>query len=566
MQLPLINDKAWDWCLLELRDKATYFEKNNTVLAFDTESPVCKSDTLIDDDLRRELISATEPLRNVLEAQRDWHPNSNDQVLNLVHPSLFPLVYGKTSVLMRGGKVPLDNVLSSYKDAEVAPVIMIPHRTPAERWQGGGTWSSRFTWLPCEVEFDGPRSRDVRITSYINNLHPRHKDVYSTIEKVIGLAIEPWNDILVKGWGRAPARIRTFGTEFVPSGPPEWAAGLRAIDDSKETDPEAYEKALIKVREYMDLPNREDWDEDLYGYEEPLASDDFREAFGLEGIVDAKWEQIKNVIHPDVGVSYTYEQWKKGQVSNPVFGRESYQFTHHYYDVDLRRDYEHKGLQVIVKLSGIELTPEKPTYEGGNWHIEGMQNEHIVATAIYYYDVENVTESRISFRTEAEMDDDDLEYTQGEHWPLAKIFGIESGWLSNEPAIQILGSVSTPQGRLIAFPNTLQHKVAPFELADKTKPGHRRFLVLWLVDPHYRICSTRNVPPQQHDWWAPGAYEKVDFTPFPAEILNMITDNIGEWPMGLDEAKKLRLELMAERTRAQEMVTERPGEYNFCEH
>lgn len=24
---------------------------------------------------------------------------------------------------------------------------------------------------------------------------------------------------------------------------------------------------------------------------------------------------------------------------------------------------------------------------------------------------------------------------------------------------------------------------------------------LWLVDPYYRICSTRNVPPQRQDWW-----------------------------------------------------------------
>jgi hypothetical protein len=27
---------------------------------------------------------------------------------------------------------------------------------------------------------------------------------------------------------------------------------------------------------------------------------------------------------------------------------------------------------VIVKLANIELTPEKPEYEGGSWHIEGQ--------------------------------------------------------------------------------------------------------------------------------------------------------------------------------------------------
>lgn len=40
--------------------------------------------------------------------------------------------------------------------------------------------------------------------------------------------------------------------------------------------------------------------------------------------------------------------------------------------MDLKRDYGHRGLQIIVKLANIELTPEKPTYEGGTWHVEGQ--------------------------------------------------------------------------------------------------------------------------------------------------------------------------------------------------
>ena len=40
--------------------------------------------------------------------------------------------------------------------------------------------------------------------------------------------------------------------------------------------------------------------------------------------------------------------------------------------VDIKRDYAHRGLQVVVKLANIELTPEKPTYEGGTWHVEGQ--------------------------------------------------------------------------------------------------------------------------------------------------------------------------------------------------
>lgn len=40
--------------------------------------------------------------------------------------------------------------------------------------------------------------------------------------------------------------------------------------------------------------------------------------------------------------------------------------------VDLKRDYSQTGLQVIVKLANIHLTPEKPEYEGGSWHVEGQ--------------------------------------------------------------------------------------------------------------------------------------------------------------------------------------------------
>ena len=39
---------------------------------------------------------------------------------------------------------------------------------------------------------------------------------------------------------------------------------------------------------------------------------------------------------------------------------------------DLRSRYGKRGLQVIVKLANIHLTPDKPEYEGGTWHVEGQ--------------------------------------------------------------------------------------------------------------------------------------------------------------------------------------------------
>jgi hypothetical protein len=66
--------------------------------------------------------------------------------------------------------------------------------------------------------------------------------------------------------------------------------------------------------------------------------------------------------------------------------------------VDLRKTFTDHGLQVIVKLANIHLTPEKSSYDGGTWHIEGQLNEHICASALYYYDSDNITDSYLSFR------------------------------------------------------------------------------------------------------------------------------------------------------------------------
>ena len=40
--------------------------------------------------------------------------------------------------------------------------------------------------------------------------------------------------------------------------------------------------------------------------------------------------------------------------------------------LSLREKWGKRGLQVIVKLANIELTPEKPEYAGGSWHVEGQ--------------------------------------------------------------------------------------------------------------------------------------------------------------------------------------------------
>ena len=40
--------------------------------------------------------------------------------------------------------------------------------------------------------------------------------------------------------------------------------------------------------------------------------------------------------------------------------------------INLKEEYGESGLQIIVKLANIHLTPENPSYEGGSWHVEGQ--------------------------------------------------------------------------------------------------------------------------------------------------------------------------------------------------
>ena len=224
----------------------------------------------------------------------------------------------------------------------------------------------------------------------------------------------------------------------------------------------------------------------------------------------------------------------------------------------LREQFRDTGLQIIVKMASIELTPEKPHFPGGNWHLEGQLNEHIVGTAIYYLSTENVTPSRLRFRMATDHEPEDLFGNVGQDaysW-MEEVYGTSFGAHEKAPALQNYGSVETREGRLLAFPNVFQHCVTPFELVDPTKPGHRRFIALWLVDPFVPIISTANVPPQQAEWGEGGATANPELEP----------DD--EWPMTREEALKHREALMAERS-----VLENKNRdewlrycYDFCEH
>ncbi len=202
-----------------------------------------------------------------------------------------------------------------------------------------------------------------------------------------------------------------------------------------------------------------------------------------------------------------------------------------------------------------------------NVNLTEQQNEHICATAIYYFDNENITPSRLAFRQAADVDEiETTEYEQDDWVWLEKIFGCHN-WA---PAIQQVGSIETCEDRIITFPNLLQHQVQPFKLADLTRPGHRKILALFLVDPNIRIISTANVPCQQRDWWSQAISSCVEghLVNLPPEIYEKVIDGVEGFPISSETAKQLREELMKERKSFTLLQDEnfRKVEIGLCEH
>jgi hypothetical protein len=275
---------------------------------------------LISAELRTELVEAAA----VLEAMpQDWHPKSDGQVLDLVHPSLYPIVYGRTVMKSESGLI------------EVT-------KPPQEE---SYSISRRFQWLPSDFSI----SADGKVTllsSYINNIHPtRHAKLQQVIPKILERAIPMFERVLsdlrrpLLPWRIPTETSRDYiNDRDIEAAPCIWMNGEPSPDEEEE--PEEFEQYdddkdewLSRQLEEMDLPK-------------------------VKGPYNGDLEFVKKTVSLN-GTT----------------------------------------VQCIIKLANIVLTPNKPNYPGGSWHVEGMvvrlvrsfnskhltgmENEHIVASYIY---------------------------------------------------------------------------------------------------------------------------------------------------------------------------------------
>ena len=258
------------------------------------------------------MVAAVSPLVNVPEAEKDWHPRSNNQVLSLVHPYLYPIVYSRTIV----------------KDPRTGICEVL--RPPGGR---NSYVSQEFQWLPSD--FAVAKDGSVTLTSpYINNIHPqKHAALESVVPQLLECAVPLWERVL-SDLRRPLLPFRTKSTR-------ENSLPGCVFQGADEFGPEDQERRM-----YLD---------------ERLSK--------------------RNLNLPDARKGYTGDLGVMKTSSVSLKGTT---------------------IQCIIKLVNIVLTPEKPEYRGGNWHVEGlwtlksmdfgrsadlsvlgMENERIVSSFIY---------------------------------------------------------------------------------------------------------------------------------------------------------------------------------------
>ncbi|KAJ6542721.1 hypothetical protein B0H19DRAFT_1171611 [Mycena capillaripes] len=478
----LMTEKMIDYVLAELDGYAKIADNERGIERACFEA-IWYSDRLISDDVLQRLKSAAGVLENVPDAKKDWHPGSNGQVLDLVHPSLYCVVYGRTHAYIPG---------KPRVAANFVPVHPPKPKANQEEWT-----SQDFLWLPSDFTVDGDGAVTLA-SSYINNLHPAlHQPLYRVIEEVLTGFIPMFERVLGdanREDGRSPfsnsGRLEEIGCIWGPNGRPE---------------PE----------------------------EEPGSDDDEDEFY-------EKFYKTCDKTIPE---------------ANDYTGQLEAAFS----PVSLRG----RTVQCIIKLANIHLTPENPEYDGGSWHVEGMVNESIVASGIYYYDEENITESKLSFRVPV---GEPSYHGQDDSDCMLVLYGMDR----DSDCVQDIGAVVTKAGRALSWPNLFQHCVSAFKLADRTKPGHRKILAVFLVDPTKdRIVSATDVPPQQAEWAAEALEEACPpLRELPRELRDLVNDNFPTTVMTLGEAEAYRLKLMKERTAfVQEHTAKAYGQtFNMCEH
>ncbi|KAF3286825.1 hypothetical protein TWF970_008664 [Orbilia oligospora] len=467
----------------ELREKGCFIEPDVDC--------VWRADGVILEELRERLINAASTLEKLPEDKKTWAPDREGIVQDLINPSWWPIVYGRT--LLPNGET-----------------ITRPFESESEsksKYSKG--WSTGFCWLPSEFKIS-PDGKSTSIESYINNLtDPEQQKLFHPIlEEVFTQFIPLFNHVLADLNEKRDLSHRTTGG--IP-GPNSFGGSEYASDLSVEEFKGFWERI---IKEY------ENGEELSLGFRNDNKSR--REDFDY---YDSGTDGGFGSIHDD---DEFYEIWDIGSTRPDKM----------WYPPKITDEINLKGktVKIVVQMTNIMITPENPVQHVGPrniadyWAYHGLRNERIIATGIYYYAQENIAETTLAFARKTNEKD-----------PLHPCNYHYCSYGFRDRPFQKVGKTSIKKNRLIVFPNIYAHATT-LRLEDIKKPGYQKTLTFFLCDPNYNeLLTTKTVAPQQpqHRVEVEEAIREGVWGNLPSELFEFVLDSLPP-PISVEEAYRYR--------------------------
>ncbi|KAH7869156.1 uncharacterized protein C8R40DRAFT_1131513 [Lentinula edodes] len=542
------------------------------------------SDDLVPESVHRELERELDAL--AAKEPKDYHPGSFGKVQDLIHPSLYPYIPGVTPLSSPSIKLPptvegkFYTKLSSLSDTEMI---------------------STYAWIPSVFKVS-PDGTDVHIDGYINGLGTReeHPGLFRVIEKMFLLALPHFEKTVEKA------------QEYKPETSPSVQRWIQrrdfAVSHEGELTKEMWAQFLSEHQTEWELQKREE--------------------------KEAK-ERLRREIHEE------------------KTGKESFYVLEDSF-VGAANTYKGQELKVVVKAANYTVAPGRE-YEG-SWHMEGMPHERIIASFIYYYSTDSAIQDHgLSFRKFRDVNDDfpavedsdythedfhlsflvntnvsgdgqnsdndeDPEYDSEHHYPSDWETVNESSRIpvttTSLPFFINLGTVQTTNfdldrkgehkgnstGRILSFPNWLQHKVKLVKNSESSRNSNindetvatRKIFCFFLVDDsgsqssldyirqpgfsirgmsHMNVLTTSEIPMQERKTNDPTIRAflrivslKLTGQEISPELIEIICDYVLEGTLTREEAEGHRLTLMSERKVNAKGGYARRNTYSLCEH
>ncbi|KAJ3725634.1 hypothetical protein DFJ43DRAFT_1088486 [Lentinula guzmanii] len=525
------------------------------------------SDDLVPASVHQELVRELDAL--AAREPRDYHPHSFGKVQDLIHPSLYPYIAGRTAVCSPEIKLPPTDSDGKFH-TRISTLF-------------SQEMVSSFAWIPSIFRVS-PDGTDVRIDSYINGLGTREEypSLFRVIEKMFLLALPHFEKTMEKSEVYKPqpspsvtrwlerhsfasenegALTRDMWSQFLAANGPKWDVQKRdQLEEGVFLQYESSQETLAKENFYQ------------LG-DEHVASDRFKGA-QLKVIVKA----ANYTLTP--GREYEGSWHMEGMPHERIVASVIY-----YYETDA--SIEDRGLS-FRKFR--DTTGDFPSVEDSDYRHEDFSLTFVKDNR----DNDDVNE-------DYENDENDEEYYYPSDWEteIDDEGNSRSVSTSELPCFIDMGTVPTTKatkgtGRMLSFPNWLQHKVELVK--NKSDSGNavatRKILCFFLVDDsvqeeriiiqpgfsirglqNMNVLTTSEVPIQMRKTneptmraLIPKISAKLTGQELPVELVEIIWMYASTGTMTREEAEEHRLALMTDRKIKLMLRYGYEQTYSLCEH